>query len=242
MKICSISDTHGIHPSFLQPCDILTVSGDIAPALRMFNSAEMQERYFFNEFIPVFGDKAKHVVFVGGNHDKLFEKIFKAKGEDEFRKRLPSNFHYLRDSEVVIDGIRFYGSPWTPPFLNWYFMSSDVPEGLGERFVTIPEGVDFLLTHGPAYGYGDKVTVAAWSTSDPDMNLGSRELLKAVKRAKPQFLVSGHIHTGDHKELKIYHDEDMTSYTTARNVSVLDESYDPTYTDVFAIDIAVKEL
>jgi hypothetical protein len=31
----------------------------------------------------------------------------------------------LQDEALVLDGITFYGSPWTPPFMLWHFMAEE---------------------------------------------------------------------------------------------------------------------
>lgn len=236
MRICSISDTHGIHPSFLKACDILTISGDISPCWRDSQGVVAQRKYFFDEFIPVFGKLAKHVVFIAGNHDLFLERIMKNGEEDQFRRELPDNFHYLRDSSVTIDGIHFYGTPWTPTFMRWYFMADDRPEFLGQHLENIPEGIDFFLSHGPAYGYNDRIEKPAWVGS-PGVSLGSIEILKAIRKARPKYLRVGHIHTGSHEEIKIIYDNDLNKFTSSMNVSVIDEEYEPTYTEICTTEV-----
>lgn len=233
MKICSISDTHGLDFSFVSKCDILTHSGDFSPCFRGMQDVESQRLYLFNEFIPKVTSIAKHTIFIGGNHDRFLDKIFKAGEEEKFRKSLPENVYYLRDSGVTIEGIKLWGVPWTTKFLNWYFMGNDCEESLGKYYSQIPEGLDILLTHGPAYGYNDRVENPVYMSQDRTQHLGSRTLLKHIKRAKPRFLMAGHIHTGEHKPLKIlWNPNDLNGFTISQNVSILDEQYEPTYTEV----------
>ena len=40
----------------------------------------------------------------------------------EQARGLLTNAIYLEDSGVEIDGVRFWGSPWTPTFMDWAFM------------------------------------------------------------------------------------------------------------------------
>jgi hypothetical protein len=40
------------------------------------------------------------------------------------RKLLFGSIHYLRDSGLVIDGVKFWGSPWIPPYAG----SFNLPE------------------------------------------------------------------------------------------------------------------
>ena len=88
------------------------------------------------------------------------------------------------------------------------------PEALAEVYREIPEGIDILVSHQPAFGYGDEV---------PDFRSGqlshhgSRELLAAVDRVKPKALICGHIHEG--------HGQFERNGTKIFNVSVVDENY-----------------
>jgi predicted phosphohydrolase len=230
MKISCISDTHGIEFDFLQPCDILTVSGDISPC---YHTGLSQKDYFFQEFLPKITKNAKTVIFIAGNHDKFLETIMKYGDEEAFKRDLPKNVYYLRDSSVIINGIHFYGTPWTPEFCRWHFMKLDNDEGLGKEFEKIPENVDYLLSHGPAFRFNDKIELPVYMSQLDSHNLGSKQLLKHVIRARPKNLCVGHIHSGSHKDMKILWDkQDLTKYTISRNVSILDESYEPFYKDV----------
>ena len=88
---------------------------------------------------------------------------------------------------------------------------------LAGKYEAIPEGLDVLISHGPAYGLCDTVLSPAWPGS-PGQPLGSRALLAAVRRVKPRWTLCGHIHTGSH-----------TPVDGAVNVSLLDEKYDMAY-------------
>jgi hypothetical protein len=91
---------------------------------------------------------------------------------------------YLQDSEAVVEGVRFWGSPWQPEFHGWAF---NLPRGeaLAQKWALIPTGIDVLATHGPPYGIGD------WTG---DSHQGCKELLAAVRRVRPLLHVFGHIH------------------------------------------------
>jgi hypothetical protein len=51
MKICAISDMHGILDFDINPCDILCISGDIVP-LRVQYYLEGTLKWLAKEFIP----------------------------------------------------------------------------------------------------------------------------------------------------------------------------------------------
>lgn len=66
-------------------------------------------------------------------------------------RQLMTNCFYLEDSEVVIYGIRIYGTPWQPAFDNWAF---NLPRGKAclDKWNRIPADIDILLTHTPPIG------------------------------------------------------------------------------------------
>ena len=235
MKLISISDTHGSLPDFLPSGDVLTISGDISPCVGSHHPLT-QEFWFKNKFTPyleslIKDGKFKDIVFVFGNHDFYGEKLFKDNLETKFRSELPSHVHYLRDSEVIIDGVRIYGTPWTPKFGNWAFMARD--EILHNHFMKISNNVDILLSHGPIYGYNDTIDKPIYESQKYAGHLGSKVLFDHVKRAQPKLVCVGHIHSGNHNIEKIMHDpNDMSKYSETVNVSILDEEYEPFYTNV----------
>ena len=228
-KIVSISDNHGILDFKLPPGKILTISGDITPTTE--NHLIGQEYWIKNHFLP-WCDKLikdnifEYVVFTPGNHDRIFERMMKSNKETEFRLSLPNNVYYLRDNMVEIEGIKIYGTPWTPTFGNWYFME---PEAiLHNKFMGIPEGLDILLSHGPAFGWND--TIMQYQETD---HLGSTALREHIIRANPKMTCTGHIHSGDHKPSKIpskfNDDNDGFDMINIVNVSLLDENYEVAY-------------
>lgn len=218
MNLVAISDLHGNLPKkVVLPGDVLCISGDICPA-RAHND-EFQSMWLKDNFIPwikYHQDEGivKHVVFVAGNHDKYLHTISSNHNEEAFRQSLPPNVHYLRDSGVTIDGVKFYGTPWTPKFLSWWFMKYE--NELEEFFRKIPEGTDVLLSHGPPYEYCDSIA----GIGEP---LGSKALMSNIKKAKPTWVFVGHIHTGSHTPMVI--DNGNGHSTNIVNVSILDEKY-----------------
>ena len=167
-----ISDTHGNRPS-LPEGDVLVHCGD----LTHFGSfRELREQVGWLQSLDF-----AHIVFVGGNHDVALGNLA-AKGlEDQARKLLFGRIHYLRDSGVTIDGVRFWGSPWIPPYAGEF----NLPENeLREKFELIPPETDVLVTHGPPAGVRDGGT-------------GSTSLAAAVRRVRPRIHCFGHVH--DHR-------------------------------------------
>lgn len=226
MKITSISDIHGTDFSYIKECDILTISGDISRSYRSIENTKLQFQDFYERIIPQVLKISKHCVIIAGNHDSFLFEIMFDKSEESFRRDLPKNIHYLRDSGVEIGGLKFYGTPWTPTFGGWPFMLSDTDDHLGRKYSMIPKNVDYLLSHGPAYGYNDKISQPIYINHNDNVSLGSKILLKHVKRAKPKNLRVGHIHTGSHKDETIINTtHNLNDLTISRNCSILDESY-----------------
>jgi Icc-related predicted phosphoesterase len=96
--------------------------------------------------------------------------------------------HYLQDSGVEINGVKFWGSPWQPWFHDWAFNLKTSTQ-LRSKWNLIPTDTDVLLTHGPPFGILDR-------TQRTGESVGCHELLLAVRRVSPKLHVFGHIHEG----------------------------------------------
>jgi len=121
----------------------------------------------------------KYKLLIAGNHDFGFER------EPAIRSKI-SNAMYLQDSGVVLEGVRFYGSPWQPRFYNWAF-NLDRGAPLKAVWDRVPENTEVLLTHGPPFGILDLT-----ARGEP---VGCEELRKLVFRLPYLKLnVFGHIH------------------------------------------------
>jgi Icc-related predicted phosphoesterase len=118
---------------------------------------------------------AKEIVAIGGNHDWIIH-------DGEIPTDLP--WHYLQDSSVVIGGIKFYGTPWQPPFFDWAWNAPE--DKLMKIFKNIPKDTDVLVTHCPPRMIGDE-------TLSGD-HVGSTSLSHAIERVEPKLNVFGHIH------------------------------------------------
>jgi Icc-related predicted phosphoesterase len=177
MRLVVISDTHGLHNQIqrLPDGDVLVHAGDFMNA--GFDSKEILS---FNEWLGEWN--FQHRVVCAGNHDRYFQAAPK------IARSLLTNATYLENAGIVIDGVSFWGSPYTPEFLNWAFM---YPRGSAARryWDQIPYGVDVLITHGPPYGILDQALPG-------DAHLGCEELRKAVEEKKPRVHLFGHIHGG----------------------------------------------
>lgn len=179
MKLVLISDTHLRHKRSYLPIpegDILIHSGD---------ACLQGDRFEVRDFFEWWGSlKAKHKIFVAGNHDWLFEK-----DPVLAKSMVPKDTIYLQDSMAVVDGLKIYGSPWQPEFQEWAF---NLPRGvkLRQKWEAIPSGIDILITHGPAMGFLD-------FSKFGDVHVGCEDLRQELHRIKPKLHVYGHIH-GDY--------------------------------------------
>jgi Icc-related predicted phosphoesterase len=183
MKICLISDTHFSLPEIKEESDLLLHCGDISCG----RSVENQFLFIKNEFYPWLDSlPIKNKVFIAGNHDWLFEKNMQPSD-------VPHNCHYLQDSSIEINGLKIYGSPWTPYYFNWAFNSNkhllNTEEDLIKIFDKIPLDVDILMTHGPPRGILDETEKERW---------GSVALLNKIKTLQNLKLhCFGHMHENE---------------------------------------------
>lgn len=175
-NITFISDTHGSHDDLTAKLNggfILIHAGDVSC---------MGHRKEIKGFIKWFSALPyEHKIFIAGNHDFGFEKY----DADYFK--FPQGVHYLQDSMIEIEGLKIYGSPYSPRFYDWAFMESR-GEKIAQIWSKIPEGIDILVTHGPPRGVLD--------TNKNDEDCGCDDLLARVEIIKPKVHVFGHIHEG----------------------------------------------
>ncbi|MEM6994651.1 MAG: metallophosphatase domain-containing protein [Myxococcota bacterium] len=173
MRLVCVADTHLFEgPGWPVPDgDVFIHAGDL---LRGGSLEELVEAAAWIRSLP-----HRHKVVVAGNHDRCFERT-RAPALAE----LGPDVHDLQDTELEIDGVRIWGSPWQPWFYDWAF---NLPRGeeLAARWAKIPDALDVLITHGPPRGYGDR-TVGTREGCD--------DLLAAIDRAAPALHVFGHIH------------------------------------------------
>ena len=226
IKITAISDTHGSTPllhNLIEPkSDLLLICGDISPCTGSHHPIR-QLNWFHNTFIPWVENQANEVVFVAGNHDFFLNKILIDNEEDNFRKSLPKNVHYLRDSMVELYGLKIWGTPWTTIFFDWAFMLNEID--LYKKYNEMPNEVDILLSHGPAYSLSDQILANGYDNADK--SLGSQSLYKALETRKIKNFYYGHIHSADHDIKSItFPSGHVMKYNC---VSILDERYSPTF-------------
>lgn len=211
IRLTFISDTHNRHKQItndLPGGDILIHAGDIS---------SMGYQHEIDSFCKWFDkiDNYKQKIFIAGNHDWGFQDS--PNWCKEYLKEFES-VEYLEDNLFVLGDdydktVKIYGSPWQPEFYNWAFNLPRNGSELTEKWNQIPVDTDILITHGPAWGYVDKIL-------GQTQNLGCELLVQRIKTIKPKIHVCGHIHTG-----RGYVFDGDTHFF---NAAVLDERY--TYT------------
>ena len=172
MRVVCVSDTHGQGRKVLVPeGDVLVHAGDLTGAGTL---EQLEKEAGWLRSLP-HGRK----IVIAGNHDFAFQTQPR-----DARARM-EGLTYLEDEEAVVDGVRFYGSPWQPTFLDWAFNLDRGPP-IRAKWDLIPEGTDVLVTHGPPAGVGDRTHRGA--------TVGCADLTAAVARVRPRLHVFGHIH------------------------------------------------
>ena len=186
MKILHLSDTHNCHHRLrdLPEADMIVHSGDFCMA-----GTEQEAIDFLNWFCDL---PYKHKIFICGNHD---ECLYGANIEG-----LDSNVHFLCNSGVEIEGIKFYGIPM--------FLSDCVTERQSQNYAKIPDDTDVLITHSPAYGVLDY---------DDNIHYGSEELLEKITTLKLKAHLFGHIHA--------QHGVSMLNGTFFSNGAIMNSDY-----------------
>ena len=208
MKISIISDTHNKHKLLtgdLPGGSLLLHAGDIS---------SMGYEHEIREFAKWYdGLNYDNKIFIAGNHDWGFQNnVDKVKEIVDFYKTITyvqDQLHTIQDDNGT--EIKIWGSPWQPEFYNWAF---NLPNGgweLEQKWNDIPEGIDILITHGPAWGFLDDVE------GRRGQHLGCELLANRIKKIKPKIHICGHIHSG--------HGHYFDGHTHYFNASVLNERY-----------------
>lgn len=177
MTVYAIADLHG-HLPHVPECQLLLLGGDYC---NTGSDLDAGRKYLDTTFRKWLEDQpAKYIVGIAGNHDFILE------ADPEFANTLP--WCYLQDDAVDLEGVKIYGTPRTCSFNGkWAFQSSE--RDLDKHFESIPEGLDILLSHGPAYRQLDEVRDGTYL-----IHAGSVALYDRVVKAKPNAVVFGHIH------------------------------------------------
>ena len=212
MRIVAVADTHLCHRGLRVPDgDVLVHAGDL---LRRGTLEELGVAAAWLRALP-----HRTKIVVAGNHDWAF-----AREPAVAREMLGEDVIYLEDAGATVRGLSVWGSPWQPEFFGWAFNKPRGPE-LAAIWERIPEGLDLLITHGPPFGYGDRVS--------RDNRQGCEDLRDRVAVVRPRVHLFGHIH------------EDGGTWTEHgtlfANVTTDEGDRDPTVIEIDAAEVHVIE-
>lgn len=177
MKILCISDTHGQHNQLnLVDADMIIHAGDCTNQRDPYlNAPELEVFYNWYKSLPY-----KYKVYIPGNHDTSFPRNL---------VQIPDEIIVLCHNETEIEGVKMFGSPYTPEFGQGWAYNVDRSK-IQRYWNQIPDDTDIIITHGPAKGIMDL-------TYGRDNNLkqcGCGSLLHTIKEIKPKYHIFGHIH------------------------------------------------
>lgn len=201
MKIGLISDTHNLHAQLAIPeLDILIHAGDSTGHGKQ-HEVDSFETWFANL------EQVRYKVFIAGNHDFYYQK----KNVLPYKKQHQNGpVFYLKDSGIEIEGLKIYGTPWTPFFHDWAFngLEDRGDQGMGyeggpgwnakpdsdhlllsEVYARVPDDTDILVCHSPPRLGRLDITLEG-------LEVGSWELRKRIEQLNLKAVVSGHIHEG----------------------------------------------
>lgn len=187
MKLVFFADSHNRHHELEIPeGDILIFGGDMT---RNGTSKEILSFLKWFNNLP-----HQYKIIVAGNHDIGLDSNKGSIDTDVanylmFYKQYYVINHYLENSGCEIEGIRFWGSPYSPGHDKdrWGFQRKRGE--LGEIWDKIDNEPHVLITHCPAYRRRD-VNLETYE------NVGDEELAHKIASLSPDLHLFGHIHEG----------------------------------------------
>ncbi len=211
MEITCISDLHGQYPTLLGG-DLLIVGGDITA---MDKIKQWMEFYDWFKAQPY-----RQKILIGGNHDGFLERCISSQEAREMMIDAQEGFEYLCDNGIEFEGLKIWGSPWTPRFGNWHFML-DKRDRMREKWDKIPLDTQLLVTHGPPFKMLDK--------NEDGEHVGCRDLACKILALRDLKLhIFGHIHECHgwrHQNYDIGDDTIIPQGHLSVNASLMDENY-----------------
>jgi Icc-related predicted phosphoesterase len=216
LRLVIISDTHGLHRQVQLPeGDVLIHCGDF-----MNSGLSLPEIVSFDVWLSQ--QPHRHRLVIPGNHDIAFERARHI--------ALPQLMHatYLEETSVTIEGVKFYGCPYTPAFFNWAFMENRNSKEMRRHWIkAFHEQPDVLISHGPPFGILDQnkqTSSRYYEAGEP--HLGCEEMMRAMPFIHPKINCFGHIHSS-HGSFE----QDGTQFI---NASQIDEDYRVVFEPVVA--------
>lgn len=217
MIIDCISDLHGEKPK-LEGGDVLIVAGDLTCSHTI--------KEFSKFFTWLEKQDYKHKIVIGGNHDSFLQQVV-SYGEKSINlgknEKGQYNYYYLCEASIVIDGIKFFGTPWTKTFPGISYLCKaftvDSDKMLKHKWKAIPDDTNVLITHSPPFGILDTVE----RYNEKPESVGSISLRETIERIQPRLHIFGHIHNGYGQQVLKCPFRDIICV----NASIMNEYYDP---------------
>jgi Icc-related predicted phosphoesterase len=197
-----MSDSHGFHRhvpeipdgDFLIHCGDFTMHGDVRELV---------------DFAKWFGELPHpNKIVIPGNHERCIAE--NPKLTEQF-----TNSIYLQDSGIEIDGLKFWGNPWTPAFANMRPGLAFYKNDTSKMYSDIPDDLDVLITHGPPHGILDLPNNARGH------HVGDKSLFSEIIDKDIKIHSFGHIH----ESYGVKNGWNKTSKTKFVNCSLIDYNY-----------------
>lgn len=180
MKVLTLSDTCGYHNDMpvYENIDLLIYAGNCTN----YHDLNVNQAEFASFFKWLYKYNAKYKVIIAGNHDAW------ARNPSNLEKLKDYGIIYLEHNSVEIEGLKIFGSPYTPVYYNWFFMRNK--DELKALWKKIPNDTDIVITHGPPKGILDLV----YNKEDCLTQVGDEDLLNKVLEIQPKYHIFGNIH------------------------------------------------
>jgi Icc-related predicted phosphoesterase len=161
--------------------DMVIFSGDCSNPRDPYNN-EVEVRGFIDWYRSL---KIPYKIFVAGNHDTSIEKRLVTKKDFEWH-----NIIYLENESVTIEGLKIFGSPYTPSFgYGWAFNKERHKlDRMWDNIIDID--TDIIINHGPPKGVLD----ISFDRNGNMERCGDKSLMNRVIKVRPKLVLFGHIH------------------------------------------------
>ena len=212
MKTLIASDIHGnldvltalIEKATESRVEVLVLGGDILSGAHPRFQAEPTQITlgFIEVFYELLNKLEIPIYMTPGNHDTYPFNLWK--GRD--------HINVVIDDWVTIGSSIVYFTPWSLSFNEWAWMQED-----SILEYNIPDVVTVVVSHGPMYGYYDRVDLS---------HVGSKTLLRKIQESSNiQKVFTGHIHGYLSDPEQMIMKNNNNNDVIVKNISLLDEDY-----------------
>lgn len=214
MRVIAISDTHQKHDQINLP------DGDM-----LIHAGDWTNRGLFDkmhEFLTWFKNQPhKYKVLIPGNHELSLDSLNKHNAMALVQNYLGKNFHFLISDLIEIEGLKIYGTPFSPIWNHPWAFQRQRGKDIAMEWAKIPDETNILITHGPPYGILDSIEMDLFNRQqNRDQHQGCVDLTNRVGELEQLKLhVFGHLHHDGGKSTQI-------AGVTFANAAICDDRYD----------------